>query len=124
MKKLLLVSIFFSLAIVVPMPTMARVDINAGIPLPPTIVFEARPEVIMMPDASGVFVVADADEDTPKDRTTGKDEKQQGQPLETAKPGPENKPILRINVWPQPTDNMQPPSVREEENYHKPPDRF
>ena len=85
MKKLLLVSIFFTLAIIVPMPTMAGVDINAGISLPPPIVFEAPPEVIVMPDASGVYVVADVDADTPQGGPTGRDEKQQDQSIEKGK---------------------------------------
>ena len=39
-----------ALLIVVPVPTMAQVDIGVHISLPPLIVFEAPPEVIVIPD--------------------------------------------------------------------------
>ena len=126
MKKLLLVSIFFTFAIIVPMPTLAGADINAGISLPPPIVFEAPPEVIVMPDTSGVYVVADVDADTPQGGPTGRDEKQQDQSLEKGKTtGSEDKSDWKINVWPvQPPDNMKTFPERKEENKHRPPDRF
>jgi hypothetical protein len=125
MKKLLLASIFFTFAIIVSMPTMAGVDINAGISLPPPIVFEAPPEVIVMP-ASGVYVVADADADTPQGGPTGKDEKQQYQPLEKGKPtGSEDKFDRKIHVLPvQPPDNVKSLPEMKDENKHTPPDRF
>src|ERR1700690_470632 len=109
MKKLLLVSIFFTYAIVVSMPAMAWVDINAGISLPPPIVFEAPPEVIVMPDTSGVYVVADIDADAPQGGPTGRDEKQQDQSLEKEKTtGSEHKSDWKINVWPvKPSDNVK-----------------
>jgi hypothetical protein len=124
MKKLLLVSIFFTLAIIVPMPIMAGVDINAGISLPPPIVFEAHPEVIVMPDTSGVYLVADVDADKPQGDQTGRDEKQQEPSLEKGKTaGSEEKSKLRINVWPvKPTDNIK--SLPETWGpKHTPPDR-
>jgi len=126
MKKLLLVSIFFTFTIIVPLPTMAGVDINAGISLPPPIVFEAPPEVIVMPDTSGVYVVADVDGDTPKGGPTGRDEKQQNQSLEKGETTKsEDKSDWKINVWPQkPPDNVTSPHERKEENKHTPPDRF
>ena len=126
MKKLLLVSIFFTFAIIVPMPTMAGVDINAGISLPPPIVFEAPPEVIVMPDTSGVYVVAEVDADTPKGGLTGRDEKQQDQSLEKGKTtGSENKSDWKINVWPvKPPDNVKSLPEMKQENKHTPPDRF
>jgi len=107
------------------MPTMAAVDINAGISLPPPIVFEAPPEVIVMPDTSGVYVVADVDADTPQGGPTGRDEKPQDESLEKGKPtGSENKSNWKINVWPlQPPDNMKSFPERKEEQ-HIPPDRF
>lgn len=125
MKKLLLVSIFFTFAIIVPMPTMAAVNINAGISLPPPIVFEAPPEVIVMPDTSGVYVVADADADTPQGAPTGRDEKPQDESLEKGKTTrSEDKSDWKINVWPvQPPDNAKTPHERKEENKHTPPDR-
>ena len=63
MKKSLLGAIFLALAIVVPIPTMARVNIGIGISLPPPIIFEAPPDVIALPDTSGVYVVPDIDVD-------------------------------------------------------------
>ena len=125
MKKLLLVSIFFTFTIIVPMPTMAGVDINAGISLPPPIVFEAPPEVIVMPE-SGVYVVADADADTPQGDPTGRDEKLQDESLEKGKTTrSEDKSDWKINVWPvQPPDNANTPHERKEEKKHTPPDRF
>ena len=126
MKKLLLVSIFFTLAIIVPIPTMAGVDINAGISLTPPIVFEAPPEVIAMSDASGVYVVAEVDADTPEGGSTGRDEKQQDQSIEKEKnTGSERKSDWKINVWPvKPQDNIKTPHEMKEENKHIPPDRF
>ena len=59
MKQLLWVAILLALATVVPIPTMAQIDINVGISLPPPIVFQAPPEVIVMPDTSSVYVVPD-----------------------------------------------------------------
>jgi len=126
MKKLLLVSIFYTFAIIVPMPTMAGVDINAGISLPPPIVFEAPPEVIVMPDTSGIYVVADVNADTPQGGPTGRDEKQQDQSLEKGKtPESEDKSDWKINVWPvQPPDNVKSLPEMKDENKHTPPDRF
>ncbi len=63
MKKLLFGMILLSLAIVAPIPTMAGVDISIGISLPPPIVFQAPPEVIVLPDTSDVYVVPDIDVD-------------------------------------------------------------
>ena len=125
MKKLLLVPIFFTFAIIVPMPVMGGVDINAGIYLPPPIEFEAPPEVIVMPDTSGAYVVAEADADTPQGGPTGRDEKPQDESLEKGKTtGSEDKSNWKINVWPvQPPDNAKTPHERKEENKHTPPDR-
>ena len=126
MKTSLVVSIFFTLAIIVPMPTMARVDIHTEISLPPLIEFDARPEVIVMPDTSGVYVVADVDADTPQGGPTGRDEKQQDQSLEKGKTtGSEDKSDWKINVWPvQPPDNVKSLPEMKDENRHTPPDRF
>jgi hypothetical protein len=65
MKKLLLGTILLALAIVVPVPTMARVDVSIGIgiPLPPPVVFQAPPNVVVMPDTNYVYVVPDIDVD-------------------------------------------------------------
>jgi len=62
MKKLLLGTILLGLAIVVPIPTMAAVDIHIRIPLPPPILFAAPPQVIVLPETE-VYVVPDILED-------------------------------------------------------------
>jgi hypothetical protein len=61
MKKLLFGIILFTLVFVIPIPTMARVDVNIGISLPP-IVFAAPPELIVIPDTY-VYVAPDVDGD-------------------------------------------------------------
>jgi hypothetical protein len=63
MKKLLFGTMLFALLIVVSIPAMAGVDIGVNISLPPLIVFEAPPDVIVMPDTSDVYVVPDIDVD-------------------------------------------------------------
>jgi hypothetical protein len=63
MKKLLFGTMLFALLIVVSIPAMAGVDIGVSISLPPLIVFEAPPDVIVMPDTSDVYVVPDIDVD-------------------------------------------------------------
>ncbi len=125
MKKLLLVSIFITFAISIPMLTMAGVDINAGISLPPPILFEAPSEVRVMPDTGGVYLVADVDADTPLGGPTGRDE-QQDQSLEKGKhTESENKSDWKINVWPvKPQDNVKSLHEMKDENKHTPPDRF
>ncbi len=108
-----------------PMPTMAEVDINAGISLPPPIVFEAHPEIIVRPDTHGVYVVADV-ADTPIGGPTGRDEKLQDQSLEKGKTtGHEDKSDQKINVWPvPPPDNVKSLPEMKDENKHTSPDRF
>jgi hypothetical protein len=63
MKKLLFGIILLALAIVVPISTMAGVNISIGISLPPPIVFEAAPDVIVLPDTNDVYVVPYIDVD-------------------------------------------------------------
>ena len=63
MKKLLFGTMLFALVIVVPISTMAAVDINVNISLPPPIVFQAPPDVIVMPDSNDVYVVPNIDID-------------------------------------------------------------
>jgi hypothetical protein len=119
MKKLLVMSIFFAFAIVVPL------------------------EVKVMPTGD-VYMVADVDADTPQADSTGKDEQRQNEPLEKRKPtesedqskgedekqqnGPleKKKPTesnWKINVLPRP-DNIKSPIERKEDQFHLPPDRF
>jgi hypothetical protein len=63
MKKSLFGTMLFALLIVVPIATMAGVDINVGISLPPPIVFQAPPDVIVLPDTNDVYVAPDVDVD-------------------------------------------------------------
>ena len=63
MKRLLLGSILLTLALVAPIPAIAEVNISIGFPLPPPVVFAAPPEVIVVPDAYGVYAVPDIDVD-------------------------------------------------------------
>ena len=46
MKKMVLATMLVALVSVVPMPTLAAVDISVTIGLPPPIVFEAPPAVM------------------------------------------------------------------------------
>ena len=125
MKRLLFGTIFLALIGVFPVVTMAGVNINSGISLPPPIVFEAPPEVTVMSDSSGVYVVAEVDADTPQGGPTGGDENTQDESLEKKKTTEtEDKSDWKINVWPlQPQDNMKSFPERKEEQ-HIPPDRF
>ena len=56
MKRLLFGTMLLALVIVVPIPTLAAVDISVTIGLPPPIVFEAPPAVIVIPETY-VYVV-------------------------------------------------------------------
>src|SRR4030066_388696 len=62
MKKLLFGTMFLALVIVVPIPTMAGIDIHVSIPLPPPIVFAAPPGVIVIPETY-VYVVPEVQEE-------------------------------------------------------------
>ena len=62
MKKLLLGTIFLALVILVPIQTMAQVNISVSFPPPPPIVFAAPPELIVLPDTY-VYVAPDIDAD-------------------------------------------------------------
>jgi len=55
MRKLLLGAIFMALTSLVPTPSMAQVNISIGFSLPPPIVFQAPPEVIVIPDTNFVY---------------------------------------------------------------------
>ncbi|KUG23528.1 hypothetical protein ASZ90_006674 [hydrocarbon metagenome] len=61
MKTLLFGTLLLALVFVLPLPTMARVDVSVGISLPP-IVFAAPPALIVLP-GTYVYVVPDYDED-------------------------------------------------------------
>ena len=63
MKRLLFGTMVFALAIVVPIPTMAAVDINVNISLPPPIAFQGPPDVIALPDTNDVYVAPDVNVD-------------------------------------------------------------
>ena len=62
MEKLFFGTLLLALVLVFPIPTMARVDINVSIALPPPIVFAAPPELIVLPETY-VYVVPDVDLD-------------------------------------------------------------
>ena len=62
MKKLLFGTMLLALVIVVPIPTMAQVDVRVSFPLPPPIVFAAPPELIVIPETY-VYVAPDIDVD-------------------------------------------------------------
>jgi len=57
LKKLLFGTMLLALVTVVSVPTMAQVsiNINAGIPLPPPIAFNAPPDVVALPDTNDVY---------------------------------------------------------------------
>jgi hypothetical protein len=61
MKKLFLGTLLLALVFLLPVPTMARVDVSVGISLPP-IVFSAPPALIVLP-GTYIYVVPDYDED-------------------------------------------------------------
>jgi hypothetical protein len=61
MKKLLFGAMLFALVIVVPIPTMAAVDIRIRFPLPPPIVFASPPQLIVLPETY-VYVAPDYDD--------------------------------------------------------------
>jgi len=63
MKKLLLGTMFFALEMVIPISTMSAVDIYVNISLPPPIVFQEPPTVIVIPDTNYVYVVPYIDAD-------------------------------------------------------------
>lgn len=63
MKRSFFGIIFLIFAITVPLPAIAGVNIGIGISLPPPIVFEAPPDVIVLPDSNDVYVVPDIDVD-------------------------------------------------------------
>ena len=62
MKKLLFGTLLLALVIVAPIPTMAGVNVQVNISLPPPIVFAAPPEVIVIPETY-VYAVPDLDVD-------------------------------------------------------------
>jgi hypothetical protein len=63
MKKALAGTILLALAFVVPVPAMAEVDVSIGISLPPPIVIQTPPEVIVLPDTGNVYIVPDVEVD-------------------------------------------------------------
>ncbi len=50
MKKFVVGTILWTLAMVVPMSAMAKVDVHVSIPLPPPIVFSAPPSAVVIPE--------------------------------------------------------------------------
>ncbi len=62
MKKVHFGIVLLALALVIPVPTMAGVDVGVNISLPPLIVFSAPPEVVVIPETY-VYAVPDVDVD-------------------------------------------------------------
>lgn len=62
MKKIVVGSILWMLAAVLPMPAMAGVDIHVSIPLPPPVVFSAPPVAVVIP-GTYVYALPDVPED-------------------------------------------------------------
>jgi hypothetical protein len=63
MKRLLFGTVLLALAIIVPVPTIAQIDLSVNIGLPPPMVFQAPPDVIVMPDTNSVYAVPGIDVD-------------------------------------------------------------
>jgi len=62
MKSPFLLALLGVLAVAIPIPTMAGVDVHVNISLPPRIAFAAPPQVIVIPETY-VYVVPDLDVD-------------------------------------------------------------
>jgi hypothetical protein len=62
MKKLFLGTLLLALVFVLPIPTMAGVDVSINISLPPPIVFAGPPEMVVLPETN-IYVVPDSDVD-------------------------------------------------------------
>jgi len=60
MKRLFVESLLLALVIAAPLPATAGVNVDIRIALPPPIVFDAPPELIVLPETY-VYVVPDAD---------------------------------------------------------------
>lgn len=63
MKKLVVATMLLASAAVMPIPATAGVNVSVGISLPPLVVFASAPDVMIMPDTTGVYVVPGIDED-------------------------------------------------------------
>ena len=62
MKKLFWGTLLLASVFVLPVPTMAGVDVGINISLPPPIVFAGPPEMVVLPETN-VYVVPDSDVD-------------------------------------------------------------
>jgi hypothetical protein len=63
MKKYFLGTVLLSLVFASPIPAMARVNVNIGIALPPPIVVQTPPAMVLLPSAPGVYVAPDVSVD-------------------------------------------------------------
>ncbi|MDA8431929.1 MAG: hypothetical protein M0Z60_03080 [Nitrospiraceae bacterium] len=63
MKKLFLCMVLWASVIVFPAPSIAEININIGIALPPPVVFATPPDVIVLPDTNDVYAVPGVDID-------------------------------------------------------------
>ena len=55
MKRLLFGTMIMALVTIVSVPTMAEVAVNVNIPLPPPVVVNAPPDVVVLPDTPDVY---------------------------------------------------------------------
>jgi hypothetical protein len=62
MKKLVFEIILFVSVMILPLPAMAQVSVQASVPLPPPIIFPAPPHVVVLPETY-VYAVPDVQED-------------------------------------------------------------
>jgi len=63
MKNSIRAAIFLVFIIAVPISAFAEVNVSIGISLPPLVVFQAPPQVVVIPDTIDVYVVPDIDVD-------------------------------------------------------------
>ena len=63
MNRPMIAVLFLALALVAPFSVMAQVSVSVGIPLPPPIVVQGPPNVVVLPDAPDVYVDPDVSVD-------------------------------------------------------------
>jgi len=63
MKNVALRTILLVAVLIAPIPAVAQVSISVGVSLPPPIVFQAPPSVIVLPDTPDVYAVPDINVD-------------------------------------------------------------
>jgi len=63
MKKLCFAFMLLTSVVILPHSTRAEVNVNIGFALPAPVVFDAPPEMIVLPDTNNVYVAPDSDFD-------------------------------------------------------------